>query len=69
MTDTVVHLGENSPEQIAYRLMLHIADCEGISVTGLDGDGFKPADRKWIMDTYAECIRMIRQPNSQLRER
>jgi hypothetical protein len=36
-TNTVVHIGENSPEQVV-------------------------VDRKWLLDTYAECLRTVRQP-------
>jgi hypothetical protein len=43
--NSVVHIGENSPEYVAYRLLKDIARVE---------DGSK--DRKWILDTFAECL-------------
>ncbi len=53
---TVVHIGENSPEQVAYRLMDNIAHVEG-KVLFKDQNS---ADRTWILDTYAECLRAVR---------
>ena len=56
---TNVQIDENTPEAIAYRLLRHIAIVENrpISVTG-------QTDRKWILDTYAECLRAVRNPES-----
>lgn len=48
----VVHFGENSPEQVAYRLLRNIAYIE----KKRDGLEFKDVDRKWLLDTYAECL-------------
>jgi hypothetical protein len=45
----VVHIGENSPEQVAYKLMQRISEIE---------KGFK--DRKAILDAYHECIEAVR---------
>ena len=53
----VVHIGENSPEHIAHRLMHEIAIVEGKSFQRSPGQGFEKADRKWILDTFAECLR------------
>ncbi len=47
----VVHIGENSPEFIAYRLMRDIVRLE-------KGAG----DRKKLLDTYAECLRTVKDP-------
>ncbi len=47
----VIHIGENSPENIAYKLTHEIARLE---------KGF--ADRKKLLDTYAECLRAVRDP-------
>ena len=61
MSDTpVVHIGENSPEQIAYRLMLDIVRVEDKLLEKSEKNPGKTADRKWILDTYAECIRTVR---------
>lgn len=56
MTDsTTVHIGENSPEHVAHKLMHEIAGVEGktIQVNG-------SADREWILDTYMECLIAVR---------
>lgn len=52
----VIHIGENSPEEVAYKLLNNIADVEGKSLV-LNPTGKRDtADREWILDTYAECI-------------
>ena len=63
-TNTVVHIGENSPEQVAYRLMEAIAKVESktLYVPSERSSGVMAADRKWILDTYAECMKAIRDP-------
>ena len=57
----VVHIGENSPEQVAYKLMQHIASVEGKEFYTLNG---KQADREWILRTYMQCLRAPRDPFS-----
>ena len=52
----VVHIGENSPQYIAYRLMHEIATVEGKSFQRNPGGGYQQADRAWILNTYAECV-------------
>ena len=32
MTDSIVHMGENSPEQVAFKLLQSVAFCEGKSI-------------------------------------
>jgi hypothetical protein len=55
----VVHIGENSPQHIAYQLFQHIVAVEGKSLaSGRPGT----ANRKWILDTYAECLRTVYDP-------
>jgi hypothetical protein len=56
-----VHIGENSPEEVAYKLFREIVQAEGPALVG------KKLDRKWILDTYAECMQAVRQPHSRLR--
>jgi hypothetical protein len=51
----VVHIGENSPEHVAYQLMIQVARAEKISVINAPASSANPATRKWILDTYAEC--------------
>lgn len=51
-----VHIGENSPEYIAYRLMLNIASCEERTLHS----GAKAADREYILTTYQQCLRAVK---------
>lgn len=52
----VVHIGENSPEEVAFKLFCRIGflekktDAHGFIVSGGE------ADRRYILDTYAECL-------------
>ena len=58
--NTTVHIGENSPQQVAYKLLEIIASNEGKTLR-YDGDKAS-ADRKWLLDTYAECLTTVSQP-------
>ncbi len=57
----LVHVQEGTPEQIAYKLFLHIVEQE---------DPFaKPAAhhlerRQYILSTYAQCVRAVRTGNA-----
>ena len=55
--DTIVHIAENSPEQVAYKLLESIAFAEGKSLRA-DMTGQK-ADRAYILTTYWECWRVV----------
>ncbi len=57
-TKTVVHIGENSPEEIALKLMREVAAAEN----------WQNVDRKKLLDTYAECLRAVQAPISRLRQ-
>jgi hypothetical protein len=59
---TVVHIGENSPEEIAYKLLQHIASQERKTLIVSS-----EAERKWLLDTYAECLMTVRNPSGRLR--
>lgn len=52
----VVHIGENSPQQVAYKLMKDIMLAEGVSTTG--GGTAKRADREYLLKLYWECQRV-----------
>jgi hypothetical protein len=56
----VVHIGENSPEQIAYKLFDHIVRVERQDLYPDRGE--QGATRKWILDTYAECLLAVKAP-------
>lgn len=53
MADSIIRIGENSPEFIGYKLMHDVAAIE---------DGVR-RDRKWLLDTYAECLSAVRDPH------
>ena len=48
---------ETSPEYVAYQLLMYIAVTEE-KATSRDSD--IEADRKWILDTYAECLEAVK---------
>lgn len=58
MTDTsaVVHIGENSPEEVAFKLMRHVSVIENKSLYAGEPNS---VNRKWLLDTYAECLRAV----------
>ena len=55
----IIHIGENSPEQVAYKLLQTIASNESKSLVGSMSGGAS-ADRKWLLDTYATCLDAVR---------
>jgi hypothetical protein len=60
MTDqTVLHIGENSPEHVAFKLMEIIAAAESKELRSVVA-GPPKIDRTWLLDTYAECLRVTR---------
>jgi len=59
MSDSpVVHIGENSPEEVAFKLFQEV-----VSVEIHKGDQTNKVSRKWILDTYAECLLAVRNPS------
>lgn len=59
--NTVVHMGENSPEQVAFKLLQIIAHNEGKYLQASSTAANHP-DRQWLLSTYAECLRTVRDP-------
>ncbi len=57
--ETVVHIGENSPEQVAYKLLREIARVEGKVFHKKPSTSQSVAERAWILDTYAECLHTV----------
>jgi hypothetical protein len=60
---------EWTPEHIAYVLMRKVAAAEGKLLP--DEVGTKPisgasADRKWMLDAFAECMQAVRDPGKRL---
>jgi hypothetical protein len=52
----IVHIGENSPENIAFKMMNLIAAVESKEPYG---HGENPMTREWIFKTYAQCRRIV----------
>lgn len=52
---TVVHIGENSPEEVAFKLFSEIVTVEIHNAGG-------KMDRDWILNTYAQCLYAVRAP-------
>jgi protein required for attachment to host cells len=60
-----MHIGENSPEEVALKLLRYSASVERkVLHTTTPGSGEIPADRKWILDTYAEYLKAVRNPGN-----
>ena len=54
----IVHIGENSPEEVAHKLLVHIAFVEGKCIR--HGTTGEKADRAYILTTYEECIHVVK---------
>ena len=57
--NTIVHIGENSPEQVAHKLFEAIAAVEGRESYS---HGKNPMDREYVLKTYAQCIQAVKIP-------
>ncbi|HVO04435.1 MAG TPA: hypothetical protein VMT54_19720 [Candidatus Cybelea sp.] len=57
------HAGDESPEGIAFRLLVLIADLESKTLHGNPAKDRTNADRKWILDTYAEILHAVKSPH------
>jgi hypothetical protein len=64
MADTVVHIGENSPEHVAYRLLRDIGNVEDKIFSTSERNPQKVATRQWILQTYADCLLAVRDPHN-----
>jgi len=61
---TVVHIGENSPEQVAYKLLVNIAAIEGYYLReGPYPAGNKSPTKEWLLSTYSECLTAVQSPS------
>jgi hypothetical protein len=58
MSDSTIQAGENSPEQVAFKLLQVVAYVEGKSLAAAQG-GTKP-DRKWVLETYVQCLTAVK---------
>jgi hypothetical protein len=60
----IVHIGENSPEHVAYQLFREIARSEKKHIINAPASHTTEVNAKWILDTYAECLRAVKDPFS-----
>jgi hypothetical protein len=56
----LVHAGGWSQEQVAYMLLERVAYVENKPLHGTMGT---TADRKWVLETYAECLSTVKSPS------
>jgi hypothetical protein len=56
--NTVVHIGENSPEYVAFKMMHMIMNAENRNEHGHQSN---PVDREWILRTYNQCRSAVSQ--------
>lgn len=61
MAENAVNVGGHSPEQVAFQLLGIVAHGEG---KHLFGAHTPRAERDWILDTYAECLIAVKNPES-----
>ena len=57
--ESVVHVSENSPEHVAYKLMSLIARSDGYTLSGM---GEAPP-REWLLKTFSACLLVVKSPN------
>jgi hypothetical protein len=58
----VVHIGENSTEEVAFKLYRIIVAHEGEGIsTGFLREGSQ-AGRQYVLDLYAQCLRTVKNP-------
>jgi hypothetical protein len=61
--EPVALIGENSPEQVAYRLMHEVAQVERITIGSGDlQPQWTRAGRAWILSAYQECLYAVKNP-------
>lgn len=59
-------MADQTPEGIAFELFKQVAANDGKRAT--NSTAIK-ADRKWILDTYAECLLAVKQPAQRKRKK
>ncbi len=59
--ETIIRVGANTPEHIAYLLLATVAQHEGKTLSSTV-QGRATADRKWLLDAYSECLLAITAP-------
>ena len=54
------YIPSGTPQAVAYQLFLHIVEAEEMSLSLPPAEGKRPASREWILSTYAQCLRAVR---------
>ncbi len=57
MADKSDHIASNTPEEVAFKLLGIIG---AVEKREFYGHGDKPADRKWLLQTYHECLQTVK---------
>jgi hypothetical protein len=52
--------GNMSPEAVAYKLLQHVMDCEGRSLTGQGNTSGTKLSRNFLLDAYTDCLEAAR---------
>ena len=60
LNETILHADDSSAEQVARKLMLDIMIAENMVLEHNAESPYRRANRKYILDLYAQCICTIR---------
>ncbi|MEO9900350.1 hypothetical protein [Nisaea sp.] len=61
MSDTThLHVGENTQEHIAFKLLEVVASVEQKNLFHYEGAPEKTPTREWVLNTFAECLQAAR---------
>ncbi len=61
--ESIAHGGDNTAEQVAFKLFKVIAALEDQHIPGIS-EGHNVPDRKYVLNRYAECLRAVKSPFS-----
>ena len=60
----MININENSPEYMAYRLFQDIVHVENKILHASQNEPNRVANRVWILQTYSECLKCVREPRT-----
>jgi hypothetical protein len=66
--EPVVHIGENSPEHVAYTLLKDVMSIEMKTAHRPGNQDYTQATKEWLLTTYAECLQAVRNPVGYLQD-
>jgi hypothetical protein len=64
----MININENSPEYMAYRLFQDIVHVENKILHASQNEPNRVANRAWILQTYSECLKCMREPQAFVRD-